>query len=105
MAQCSNCGTTLHQDEKICMMCGTENGLIQQNTQKEASSNERSGKMVNTAGAFCLGFFLGLIGLCIVLSCGNEACKKQGKLGFFIQLGISAGYILLYVIIAVASVA
>ena len=58
----------------------------------ERKETKKDGKLHSTVAAFLLGFFLGLIGLCIVCASGDELCKKKGLYGFLISLGVSVGF-------------
>ena len=77
---------------------------IKSNTSSENSNYDQLKEDENAKiKGFWLGFFLtfiaGLIGLIICLLTGDNECKRGSKIAFFINLGISVFFIIIYVII------
>ena len=95
---CKNCGTEVDDNKRYCPKCGMD--LQDSGKQSQQPADEDANKSIKGGAlGFVLAFFLGLIGLIIVLVIGDKKAKKAALITFFVSL--AAGILLYVIMIAV----
>ncbi len=99
MKECINCHEMCDDSEKFCHNCGKEFVMGMPNNNLRYSNVNGYGNVNNTnynsnqsegslVGGFCLGFFLGIIGLLVALLAGFRQNTKKGAICGFVILMI-----------------